>query len=270
MKKISSDLLNPDNDNIASELNDTAPIFIKEIIKLSEQIRELKESANNKDRFLQVIAHDLRKPFNVLLGVSKLLIKNLHTYDKVKIEEMLYLNHKTIVNTHLFLEDMLTWTSTQTGVLQFNPGKIWMYNMLNQSIEFYRCSANAKNIGLNLSCDQSTTAVADDFMVKTIVRNLILNAIKFTNNGGKISISAIKSEKEIQVSVADNGIGIDNRFLSEIWDPTSTFSTSGTANEQGTGLGLIICKEFVEKHGGRIWVKSKLGKGSTFYFTLPF
>lgn len=106
-------------------------------------------------------------------------------------------------------------------------------------------------------------------MMKTIVRNIISNALKFTHTGGEVSISAKKSNDSILVSISDNGMGIDNRFLPEIWDSSSTYTTSGTANEQGTGLGLIICKEFVEKHGGTIWAESELGKGTTFNFTLP-
>jgi signal transduction histidine kinase len=193
----------------------------------------------------------------------------VQTYDKSKIEEMLSMNHQTIVKTFDLLEVLLTWSNSQTGNLPFMRKRISLHEVLKQSVDFFSNNARAKNIRLNLFCDEKLDVMADEFMMKTIVRNIISNALKFTHTGGEVSISAKKSNDSILVSISDNGMGIDNRFLPEIWDSSSTYTTSGTANEQGTGLGLIICKEFVEKHGGTIWAESELGKGTTFNFTLP-
>jgi len=264
---------NLETDTFVDEMNDISPTYIRNTQKkekeLKKQISELKEQLKIKDRFIQVIAQDLRKPFNVLLGISKLLTKNVQTYDKSKIEEMLSMNHQTIVKTYDLLEDLLTWTNSQTGNLPFVRKRISLHGVLKQSVDFFSNNARAKNIRLTLLCDEKLGVMADEFMMKTIVRNIISNAIKFTHTGGEVSISAKKSNDSILVSISDNGMGIDNRFLPEIWDSSSTYTTPGTAKEQGTGLGLIICKEFVEKHGGNIWAESELGKGTTFNFTLP-
>ena len=234
-----------------------------------EQIKRLKSQAATKDRFLQVIAHDLRKPFNVLLGISKLLKRNLHTYDKHKIEEMLDLNHQTILKTYNLLEDLLIWANSQTGNQNFIPKKIHLSKLLEQTIDLYQHSANEKGISISFNCNSNIELLADEFMIKAVMRNLLCNAIKFTHNGGNIEIKTTQTNDSVVVSFCDNGVGIDKKYQSEIWDSSSTFSTPGTADEQGSGLGLILCKEFVEKHGGTIWVESELGKGSTFSVMLP-
>jgi signal transduction histidine kinase len=237
--------------------------------ELMQQVKTLREAIAAKDRSLQIIAHDLRRPFNILLGVSNLLKTNLDRYDKDKIENLLNLNHKTIEKTYKLLEDLLTWSNSQTGSLPFKPEVLSLQSILYQTFDSFRYSTNSKFIEMDISYDKNIAVVADEFMLRTILRNLLSNAIKFTNKNGKINITAQKRKSHILISISDNGVGIGSESLSEIWSSSNTFSTSGTSNEQGTGLGLIICRDFVEKHEGRIWVESELGKGSTFSFTLP-
>lgn len=239
------------------------------IQELMKQVEVLKKTIATKDRFIQIIAHDLRRPFNVLLGVSNLLKTRLHLYGKDKVEDLLDLNHQSIEKTFSLLEDLLTWSNSQTDSLPFKPEVLSLQSILYQSVDCFRIDADSKFINIRLNYQKNIAVVVDEFMLRAILRNLLSNAIKFTNKGGEITITAEKTNTHILISISDNGVGIDERALMAIWDSSNTYSTSGTSNEQGTGLGLTICKDFVERHKGRIWVDSELGVGSTFWFTLP-
>jgi PAS domain S-box-containing protein len=239
-----------------------------ELINTNEELKNLLELNSDKDRFISILAHDLRSPFNSILGFLSLLSENIHSYSIDKIEEYIGMINQSAQSTFDLLEELISWTMSQSGKLTYEPEKLIFTGVCEEVIENLRPIANAKGISLNYYMTEMITVFADIHMLKTILRNLISNAIKFTNYGGKIGIYAKKTTSNITISVSDNGIGLEQEKLNMLFDTSTTFTTRGTRNENGTGLGLILCKEFVERLGSKIWVESKKGEGSTFYFTL--
>jgi PAS domain S-box-containing protein len=237
--------------------------------QLKKYIEELNRLNTDKDRFMQILAHDLKSPFNTLLGFSNLLVENLRQYDIDKIEKLLILNNKTINQTFNLLEDLLLWSKSQSGKLMIEPQKIVFSKICNEIINSLKENADAK--GIKIICFESKGIIlnADLNMLKTILRNLVSNAIKFTDKNGLINIYTEVNQENATIVVSDSGIGIDKDTCVKLWDLSQQFITTGTAGEKGTGFGLLLCKEFVEKHDGKIWVESELGKGSDFKFTLP-
>ena len=192
--------------------------------------------------------------------------KNLSTSE---VEEHLKNIYKTALNTYNLLENLLNWTRTQSGKIPFTP-KVYSFNeVCFNIIELFEAGAQTKGIAINCVNADNVKIFADIDMLNTILRNLISNAIKFTNRSGVINILAVQSASDVLLSVSDNGVGIGPDNLSKLFDISKVLSTSGTEDESGTGLGLLLCKEFVEKHGGKIRVESESGKGSTFSFNLP-
>jgi signal transduction histidine kinase len=173
------------------------------------------------------------------------------------------------VQTFKLLENLLEWANSQRGKLEFLPIPVNLKELVKDELLMAEEMAIGKSIELICDVDESLTILADKNMIKTILRNLISNAIKFTHRNGEVKISARISHKHVDISVSDNGIGMTQATISKLFRLDANLSTRGTDNEKGTGLGLFLCKEFVEKHGGKIWVVSELGKGSTFNFTLP-
>jgi CheY-like chemotaxis protein/anti-sigma regulatory factor (Ser/Thr protein kinase) len=163
----------------------------------------------------------------------------------------------------------LAWSKTQTGQIDFKPENLRLQTIIKKVFKVLNSSAMIKSISLNRSQSDNIVAYADQNMLRTILRNLISNAIKFTNSGGSVDIYAVSDQNEIEITIQDNGIGMNKETQNKLFNVNTNFTTTGTANESGTGLGLILCKEFVEKHGGKIWVESEVGKGSKFKFTLP-
>ena len=167
------------------------------------------------------------------------------------------------------MEDLLKWTNTRSGKISYNPKNLKFADVCEQTLEIFNTSALAKNITITTIAEDNISVFADIDMLKTVLRNLVSNAIKFTKNGGSIIIKTEESSGFVVISVSDSGIGIKHDKLIQLFDISQRQTTRGTNEESGTGLGLILCKEFVEKHGGRIWVESRYGKGSDFKFTLP-
>ncbi|MDF1551002.1 MAG: PAS domain S-box protein, partial [Bacteroidales bacterium] len=233
--------------------------FEKQLIKLNA----------DKDRFISILAHDLRSPFNSILGFLSLLSENIHQYDIDKIKTQIDLINKTAINTFNLLEDLLSWARLQSGKFLFKPKKQVLKDIYNDIIESLNSNAQAKNISISYFENESIVIFADTDMLKTVLRNLISNAVKFTNKGGKVEVRAIQNCASINVSIADNGIGMGTEISSKLFDTSQMITTKGVANETGTGLGLLLCKEFIEKHEGKIWVESQPGEGSTFTFTIP-
>ena len=162
------------------------------------------------------------------------------------------------------------WARIQQGKIPFKPQNLSFRDICRDTLDVLNPNANVKGITINYSATDKINVFADIDMLKTVLRNLVSNSIKFTNNGGAIKISAKQTYSEITISVSDNGIGIESEDLTKLFDISQVLTTTGTAKETGTGLGLLLCKEFVEKHGGKIWVESEEGKGSDFKFTLPY
>jgi two-component system sensor histidine kinase/response regulator len=172
-------------------------------------------------------------------------------------------------STFKLLQNLLDWSRTQTGNIDFHPTVIDLSIIANEYMSLLRSSAEGKQITLKMNIPFNTIAFADENMIKTVVRNLLSNAVKFTNSGGKVEITAKKNHDKITICVIDNGVGIEEENLRKIFRIDEHYRTTGTSNEMGTGLGLILCREFVEKNNGKIWAESKPGEGSTFCFMLP-
>ncbi len=236
---------------------------------LKESEANLRESNKTKDKFFSIIAHDLRGPFNTMLGFSEILNKKFDKYSTIEKKKILCIINEDLQNTYKLLENLLYWSRSQRGIVDFKPETINLYLLSEESIELLSQTAENKSIKLINQIPEKIYIYADIDMLSTIIRNLISNAIKFTNTGGEIVIKAEYNYKLTKITVSDNGCGISKDIQLKLFDISESISTKGTKNETGTGLGLILCKEFVEKHGGNIWVESEVGQGSSFSFTIP-
>ncbi len=222
-----------------------------------------------KDKFFSIIAHDLKNPFNQILGFSELLITELPKLNKEQIDDYIKEIYNASSLTYKLLENLLEWSRTQSGSITLKPSKIKVKDAVHNQIIFIRNLASIKEITLHNEVDENLIIYADSNMLQTILRNLISNAVKYSEISGTIVINARNIEYFVEISVCDTGIGIDSDSLQKIFRIDTNLSTAGTAQEAGTGLGLILCKEFVERHGGTITAESEKGKGSTFIFRLP-
>ena len=236
---------------------------------LKESNEELKILNTTKDKFFSIIAHDLRSPFQALLGYSKLLATEFESLSQEEIIQYSKGLNEILIDLFGLLENLLSWSMMQRGVLEYNPVNINIYEVVNKIVRRSGHNVKEKNISLLNNVDNETLVYADVDMLRSIVQNLIVNAIKFTPNEGKVIVSSTAINGFVEVSVEDTGIGIESERSSELFNFNRLFSTEGTAGEKGTGLGLPLCKEFVEKNGGKIRIESELGKGSKFTFTLP-
>ena len=238
-------------------------------LKIQQQNIELTKLNYDKDRFISILGHDLKNPFNNILGFSKILTDEIDSFSKDEIKDITDNINKSAQITNKLLEDILMWARTQQGEIPFKSQNFSFEEICNDAVEILKPNAIAKNIALNFNTSEGLRVYADTDMLKTVLRNLVSNAIKFTNSGGKITINAELNSENVLISVSDNGVGISQENLAKLFDISEVLTTTGTAKETGTGLGLLLCKEFVEKHGGRIWVESEAGKGSDFKFSLP-
>jgi signal transduction histidine kinase len=241
---------------------------VAELVIINNELQRLLQLNSDKDLFISILAHDLRSPFTALFGLSDLLIENVRIYKIEEIESHLKHIKDAAKETFALLEDLLRWTSTQSGKIPFKPQVLNFANICKNILETLNSNAYAKNITIKSLTPDHISVFADMDMLKTVMRNLVSNAIKFTNNGGTIIINAEENSGLVVISVSDDGIGIKPEKLSKLFDISQRQTTRGTEQESGTGLGLIICKEFVEINGGKIWVESEYGKGSDFKFTL--
>ena len=255
-------------------------IFLSRVRHLKEQktllektvamkTSELNELNASKDKFFSIIAHDLKNPFSTIIGFSEMLKDEITTGELNKSGEYAGMIFNSASKTYRLLENLLEWANSQRGKISFNPIPLNLNEIFKEEFKMLDEMAGRKYIKLNSRFTDDLTIVADKNMIKTILRNLISNAIKFTNKNGKVEVTATSDNKQVMISVSDSGIGMTKETMAKLFRIDSNLSTHGTENEKGTGLGLILCKEFVEKHGGKIWVESESGKGSIFRFTLP-
>lgn len=238
-------------------------------LKLKQYTEELKELNKTKDRLFSIIAHDLKTPFQGLLGYTKILATEYSSLSEEEKISFITSIEDLSNNAYKLLENLLEWTRLQTGKNTFNPENFNLFLELYPTISIVKQTAGKKEIQLNCDIDNSIFIQADKNMVSTIVRNLVSNSVKFTNPGGTIKLAATKYDNFVEISVEDNGVGINKETLEELFKFDKTITTKGTANEGGTGLGLLLCKELVEKHGGEIRVESEVNKGSRFVLTIP-
>jgi signal transduction histidine kinase len=239
--------------------------------EIKRQNEELQKINAEKDKFFSIIAHDLRSPFNGFLGLTEVLSEDLPSQTTVEIQEIALRMNKSASNLYRLLNNLLEWSQIQKGTIPFEPKEIQLRIVGDDSIAAIMELAIIKDIEITSDIPVNLLAFADTNMIQTVIRNLISNAVKFTPRGGKVSLAAKTNEdKSIEISVQDNGIGMSQDLLENLFRIDIQTSRKGTEKEPGTGLGLLLCKEFVDKHEGRIWAESEAGNGSKFYFTLPF
>lgn len=231
---------------------------------------QLTELNATKDKFFSIISHDLKGPLNSLTSFSGLLINHTDSLSKDEIKMLANDLDKSLKNLFALLENLLEWSRSQTGNIEFKSEPFDLTAMLQQNKELLSAQAGNKKITIENNVHSAIQVNAHRHSVNTVVRNLISNAIKFTPEGGKITLSAKPEQNRLVVSIADNGVGMSKEVIDKLFRIDTKHTTKGTANEKGTGLGLILCKDFIEKNGGKIWVTSEPGKGSVFSFDLPY
>lgn len=237
---------------------------------LIQSKEELKQANATKDKFFSIIAHDLKNPFHIILGFSDLLLLNHKEYDLETRESVIKTIYDMGLKTFNLLENLLAWSKTQTGILAYHPNEIDMHLLVKDCVSLFKENAETKNIQMITTIEDDYVAFADRDMIATVLRNLIINGIKFTPRGGAVSIIGTKtSDHFIQMEIKDTGVGIIAEKVPHIFDIDRNWSEAGTEEESGTGLGLFLCKEFVHKNGGEIWLESEVAKGTSFYFTVP-
>ena len=234
---------------------------------LKESENQLKELNATKDKLFTIIGHDLRSPFHNIIGFSELLIQNITNFEES--EKFIRILNSSAQNTLVLLDNLLSWAKSQTGQLSFSPANMILSGVLEEIITHAKSLAETKNISVTYSTTDDLEVYADENMLKTVLRNLFSNAIKFTKLGGHIQVFARLKQDHVEISISDDGIGIDQEKIKELFKIGSNVSTLGTAKEKGSGFGLILCKEFIKKHKGEIWVESEESKGCNFKFTLP-
>lgn len=237
--------------------------------ELEELNGKLEESNATKDKFFSIIAHDMKNIFNSLIGGSQILAGSVNTLSKEKIEMFAEEMFSSAQTAYELLENLLNWARMQKGSIEFKQETFDLSDLVSNNIINYQNNADMKKIHLFHSVEPGTLAYADPNMINTILRNLISNALKFTDIGGEVRISAKTMGQIIDVSVSDTGVGISEENAKKLFRIDSKFRTTGTAGEKGSGLGLSLCREFVDNNNGKIWVESIIGKGTTFWFTLP-
>lgn len=237
--------------------------------QLRKVTEDLKQANASKDKFFSIIAHDLRTPLIGLIGYAEILSEDIDELETNEIKE--YASNIVDISrqTIKLLSNLLEWSRLQTGKIQYNPADVKIYSLVNNIFQLLKSNAQHKEIELVNSTDENHIAFADENMIYSVLNNLTSNAIKFTRVGGRIEISSEIKGNEIIIAVKDNGVGIDEENLKNLFELDKSFTTPGTQNEKGSGLGIILCRDFIKKHGGKIWVESKVGEGTSFYFTLP-
>ncbi|MEI6091388.1 MAG: PAS domain S-box protein [bacterium] len=241
---------------------------IEHEINLKSQ--ELSKLNSEKDKLFSIIAHDLRSPFSGFLGLTQMMAEELPTLTLEEIQKISLAMRNSATNLYKLLGNMLEWSLIQQGLIPYEPKAIKLRETIDESCEITLGQAENKSIKLICNIPENTQVFADNNMLQTVFRNLLFNSIKFSNRGGNISLTAKNiGDEMIEISIKDFGIGMSPELLNDLFKIDIQTNRKGTEGEPSTGLGLIICKEFIERHGGNLWVESEEGKGSTFYFTLP-
>lgn len=243
--------------------------FQKLTVNLSEKENRLEELIETKNKFFSIIAHDLRSPFNSIIEFLDILLIQYDEFNDAERKNYLSLIEDDANRTLKLLDDLLEWSKVQTGTMPFQPRQQKLLPIIDYVSENLDSVLYLKQLKLICSISNEFEIFADTKMLTTIFQNLISNAIKYSNPHGIITISAHSFNNQTEVSIADNGIGMITETKTKLFNINHQVSTPGTADEKGSGLGLILCKDFIEKHNGKIWVESKLGEGSKFIFSLP-
>ncbi len=238
-------------------------------LQLKQNEAELRKTNDVKDRLFKIIAHDLKSPFNTLMGLSKFLQENFEQLDDAGKREFIDHIQTAATRTHKLLDNLLQWSQMQTNSIRFAPAQLGLHALIDENLALHQETARQKGITLKSVVQGSPVVFADANMASTVIRNLISNAIKFTDQGGEVSISSQSCGNFEEISIADTGTGMGKEDVDKLFGQGLAVSRPGTRQEHGTGLGLMLCQEFIEAHGGHIRVESVLGEGSRFIFTLP-
>jgi two-component system sensor histidine kinase/response regulator len=238
----------------------------KEVREKNAQLAELNTS---KDKLFSIISHDLRSPFNVMLGYFQQIDEQFDRYTKKELKQIIENLRISAEKLKTLLENLLTWSRIQRGAMRYSPECFDLREVAEENIELFLSKAAQKQITLTNAIAGGTQVYADFHMLNAIFRNLLSNALKFTTSGGQIEIAACENEADIEIAVSDTGTGIPADALPKLFRLDVQYTNTGTAGEEGTGLGLNLCKDLVEKNGGTIWAESEIGHGTTFTFTLP-
>lgn len=241
----------------------------RDISERKKAEKELLQLSQDKDRFISILSHDLKSPFNSLIALSKLLTNNIQTYDIDKIDGFLKQFSRSAQNTYELMEDLLGWARAQSGKMSFKPQYLNFPDLCEVVFDSFNCNISYSGVKFIYSGKKDLSVYADADMLKTILRNLVSNAVKFIKKEGKVEIDAIVESNLALITVKDNGIGIESSDVKKLFDVMGVRTIPDANGDKGTGFGLLLCKEFVEKHNGMIWAESELGKGSEFKFFLP-
>lgn len=261
---------------IENPMIEAVVLNVRDITQRRNAEKALRESENRlsemnaaKDRIFSIIGHDLRSPFNSIIGFSDLLLEQVKNKDYTGVEEYAGIIQRSSLQAMELLTNLLEWSRSQTGKFRFNPERVDINQMAGDVAGTFKETARQKDLNVKLELEFEGPVYADQYMMGTILRNLVSNGIKFTKPGGQITIGTERSGAWLNVRIADSGVGISEEDQAKLFRVDQYHTTTGTDQESGTGLGLLLCREFVEKHGGRIWVESEPGKGSVFRFTIP-
>ena len=235
---------------------------------LVESKRLVEESNVMKDKFFSILAHDLRNPFNSILGLTRILKDRHRNMSDDEIDKITNSLFNSANNSYSLLNNLLEWSRTQRGVINFKPEPIQTNNLLREIIPLLQIDAEIKGIKIEYD-DAPVSIVADKNMLHTVLRNLITNAVKYSNKGDTVKITVKQRQTDTLITVSDSGIGMSKENAAQLFTISNNYRLDGTEGEKGTGLGLMICKDFIDQHHGKIWVESESGKGSSFYFTIP-
>ena len=236
---------------------------------LRESEKNLMELNATKDKFFSIISHDLKNPFASLLSISELMVENFNDMEEQDHQAGFKKIHQSVKHLLDLLENLLTWSRSQRGRIKYDPTRFNLSTLIQENVNLHRLLADKKGILLLSPDSQNVYAYGDRDMINSVIRNLMTNAVKFTDRDKRVEVKVETHEAEVEVSIVDEGIGIEQEHIDKLFRIDEKFKSTGTAGEKGTGLGLIICREFVEKHGGEIRVTSQPGLGSTFSFTIP-
>ena len=238
--------------------------------KLKVQAKKLEELNNSKDKFFSIISHDLKSPFQGLLGFSEVLVKDFDNLSAENIKNYNEIIFETTRSIYNLIENLLQWSRIQTGRIDFKPGKINIQERVELNINLIKNLAAEKGINIFNEVKDNLFVYADYTMLSSVIQNLLSNAVKFTSKGGYVKILAKRLNGAVEIRVVDSGTGMEESEIGKLFSYDSLFSKFGTNGERGTGLGLLICKELLERNGGKISVESTSGKGSEFIITLPY
>lgn len=238
-------------------------------LTLQRQKKELAELNTTKDKFFSIISHDMRGIFTPIVGSSDLIKRMVTKYDDDRLIKFSNNLSISVKNALKLFENLLEWSRLQQGRMAFDPLPLSLTELIAQTVALFSEHQKTENIQIVNNVNDVFNVSGDANMIKTIIRNLVSNALKFTHSGGTIHLNAQNNDGFIEISVSDSGIGMPQEKIDALFQLQHSKSSKGTDGERGTGLGLILCKDFVEKHGGKIWVNSIVGKGTTFEFSLP-